>query len=422
MKSRFQSVVLCTLAVPALFIGLASPVGAQALIGSRAPSKSAAAVRTASGTKSTRYSVPLSGDLLDGVSCTSSAGCTAVGYGQTAKGGTFPFADKWTGSAWTSAPSTSLGADPHFGMSAVSCGAPNRCEAVSSYNLATTAKSDQVLLAAGWNGSSWQLQDVPVPAPLINASLNGISCVSAVICEAVGTAETEHDTRSFAASWNGKTWKYQSTELLASGAAPDLDAVSCVSSRDCEAVGQYNNSATGRPVPLAEKWDGASWSVQPSAATSLDTAFLRSVSCTSTEDCEAVGFDFEYKGGGFAEAWNGHIWQHQAVPQPSANATSTVLSGVSCPVSGNCEAVGYAELSTGAEAPIAELWAGSAWQPQSAPYPQGSNPIDLNSVSCAGARSCEAVGEYRQGSSGWHTFAEGWNGSAWTLQATPSVS
>jgi hypothetical protein len=330
-----------------------------------------------------------------------------------------PLGERWDGSAWVVAVlGTTLSNYQHFSMSGVSCGGPRACEAVSSYPLPTT-KSDEVMLAAGWNGSSWQLQDVPVPAPLVNASLDGISCVSVVVCEAVGTAETGHDIRSFAVGWNGKTWKYQSTELLASGASPDLYGVSCVSPGDCEAVGQYNNSATGRPVPLAEKWDGTSWSVQTSATTNLDVALLHAVSCSSPQDREAVGYDFEYKGGGYAEVWNGQVWKHQPVPQPNEQTVATVLNDVSCPVAGPCEAVGYSRLSNGVAELVAESWDGSSWQTQSVRSPQGS-PDELNAVSCTSAKYCEAVGEYRDGSSGWRTFAEGWDGSAWAPQNTPA--
>ena len=184
-------------------------------------------------------------------------------------------------------------------------------------------------------------------------------------------AETALGAGTFAAAWNGKTWKDQSTALIVSGTNPYFYGVSCTSTRDCEAVGQYDSSAAGHAAPLAEKWNGASWTVQPSvdinssANINLDVASLHAVSCTSAEECEAVGFDLEYKGGGFAEVWNGHVWAHQSVPQPDRGATTSVLDGISCTTAGSCEAVGYDLVSGGRDVPLAEYFGGSAWQPQS---------------------------------------------------------
>jgi hypothetical protein len=75
----------------------------------------------------------------------------------------------------------------------------------------------------------------------------------------------------------------------AAGTAFSLTAVSCPSTTDCTAVGQYINSADFAPV-LAEQWNGSSWTMQsipsPSAGQQLDVSGL---SCAATDVCTMVG-------------------------------------------------------------------------------------------------------------------------------------
>src|SRR4051812_14980620 len=81
------------------------------------------------------------------------------------------------------------------------------------------------------------------------------------------------------------TWTMQAAPppLLRNGS---LRGVSCTASSACTAVGSYVDSA-GVGVALAERWDGASWSIQPTA--SIARGGLSGVACTSATDCVAVG-------------------------------------------------------------------------------------------------------------------------------------
>jgi hypothetical protein len=65
--------------------------------------------------------------------------------------------------------------------------------------------------------------------------------------------------------------------------------VACTSANACTAVGAYNTS-TNVPLPLAERWNGSSWTVQPTPTPPNATAsVLQAVSCTSATACTAVG-------------------------------------------------------------------------------------------------------------------------------------
>ena len=89
-----------------------------------------------------------------------------------------------------------------------------------------------------------------------------------------------------------------------------------------------------------------------------------------------------------------------------------MLNGVSCVSSASCEAVGEASGSS-INGTLAEHWDGSAWTVQATPT-SGSDGDALNSVSCVSATRCTAVGEATDA-----TLAETWNGTDWRIQPTP---
>jgi hypothetical protein len=70
--------------------------------------------------------------------------------------------------------------------------------------------------------------------------------------------------------------------------------------------------------------------------------------------------------------------------------------------------------------PLAESWNGTSWTIQRVPSPPGSNTIVLNGVSCTSPSACTAVGEYDTSKGAQPGLAERWNGTSWTVQATPA--
>ena len=68
----------------------------------------------------------------------------------------------------------------------------------------------------------------------------------------------------------------------------DLNGVSCVTASSCKAVGI--EATSGVAHTLIDSWDGTTWSVDPSPNTGTGTNALTSSSCTSTSSCEAVGW------------------------------------------------------------------------------------------------------------------------------------
>ena len=98
--------------------------------------------------------------------------------------------------------------------------------------------------------------------------------------------------------------------------ASELSSTSCPSSASCVAVGRYENSS-GVWVTLAESWNGTEWHAEtPPNPTGTKESVLKSVSCTSSTACIAVG---EYIGTegevALGERWNGIEWSLQSVPE-----------------------------------------------------------------------------------------------------------
>ena len=126
-------------------------------------------------------------------------------------------------------------------------------------------------------------------------------------------------------------WSIQTTPNPAGGSGSILNGVSCTSASACTAVGDYfNGTAT---VTLAERWDGATWSIQhtPNPAGASSYSILQGVSCTSASACTAFGED----GNGttdvtLAERWNGATWSIQHTPNPAAAPGSILVNAVSC--------------------------------------------------------------------------------------------
>jgi hypothetical protein len=119
--------------------------------------------------------------------------------------------------------------------------------------------------------------------------------------------------------WDGSRWRLQATPdpyPVADRAGNTLAAVSCTSSKDGVAVGEYVQRIDYDPasmkelhvgMPLAERWNGVRWSVLPfpSLPTGAQQGALDAVSCTSSSACEAVGAE---RVGLFAERWDARSW------------------------------------------------------------------------------------------------------------------
>jgi hypothetical protein len=308
-----------------------------------------------------------------------------------------------TASGWSIQPTPNPTGVSYSILNGVSCASASACTAVGDYGDGTS----DVTLAEGWSGSTWSIQPTPNPTGGSNVVLSGVSCTSASACTAVGSSYNGTTTVTLAERWNGTTWSIQHTPNPAGASFTFLYGVSCASASSCTAVGDSSSSTTN--VPLAEHWNGTTWSIQhpPNPAGSAGSA-LAGVSCASASACNAVG---DYNNGTtnvtLAEHWNGTKWSIKHTANP-AGGSSIVLSGVSCASASACTAAGSYNNGT-RSVTLAERWNGTGWSIQHTPNPTGAPVSLLNGVSCTSASACTAAGGYNNGTAGV-TLAEGWTG------------
>ena len=259
-----------------------------------------------------------------------------------------------------------------------------------------------LLVAAQAASASWQDRGTPVVPGATVWSLNAVSCTSPSWCMTVGGSDSS-TYPVLSEIRNNATYTLQS---VPDPGGANLSSVSCTSTSACTAVGDYNNGTA--TVTLAERWNGASWSIQPTPNPSGGTnTVLNRVACASSVSCIAVGGSFNGTvETNLAEAWNGASWSIQTTPNVSGQ-TINQLNGLACTATASCIAVGY-DGTGSSQSPLAEAWNGSSWTIQTVPSPGGSSFNPLNGVSCTAATACTAVGA---------GFAERWNGSSWSVQA-----
>jgi hypothetical protein len=273
----------------------------------------------------------------------------------------------------------------------------------------------RVPLAERWNGTTWSVQEPPIPTEATFSSLYGVSCTASTACTSVGFFE-HGGQKALAERWNGSAWSIQEVASPTGAKLTDLRGVSCTSSTACTAVGFFENSS-GKQVPLAEVWNGTSWSAQePPIPTGAKAGSLWGVSCSSSTACIAAG-DFTSSSGinvPLAERWNGASWSVQEPSDPT-EVTRSELEGVSCTSSTACTAVGFYAVKSGEWRPLAERWNGTTWSVQEPPI-IGKETDDLTAVSCTSATACVAVGRFVNNSKDERSVAEMWNGTKWTAE------
>ncbi len=293
------------------------------------------------------------------------------------------------------------------GLYGVSCVSASACVAVG--------ESDLGVLVEQWDGQQWQVQETPNPPDL--SGLSGVSCVSASDCVAVGGIGFGFGLTQLVERWNGQQWQRQQAPTPGASA---LGGVSCVSASVCVTAGWTLELASG---VLVERWDGRQWQRQqaphqlppPTFKGPVYSFGLSGVSCVSARDCVAVGNGVT-KSGVLVERWDGRRWRVQYAPGPehSKYPNESELSGVSCVSASDCVAVGSSGLSSESRV-LVERWDGRRWQVQPAPKPKGSG---LSDVSCVSASACVAVGSSRV-SSETRVLVERWDGRRWEVQPAP---
>lgn len=339
--------------------------------------------------------------------------------------------------------------------------------------LAATLAAVLPAAAAPVAGPIWSAS-TPTVAGASITSLVGVTCVTSSDCWAVGNrfkTSSSHSGPALIEHYNGHGWNAVAAAPAQAGTLDQLSGVSCLSATNCWAVGQRSGTHAGNllehygahggwtavasPAPqgalgavACEPSIGQCWAVGSSnnltrvvtfhlvngswhyvvaaPAAALSFAQASGVACATPDDCLLVGFATPVHGVGYAvaERWNGVSWKRIAVPgQLSAGGS---LAGVTCRPGHSptvCWAVGQTEANGSGLRPIrplVERWNGIAFSLVSSPLGGSGDYPELEAVGCGAANSCQAVGSRGSGQDEALVLTEGWNGSAWSKETSPS--
>ncbi len=326
---------------------------------------------------------------------------------------------------WSIVTSANTSSSQNNGLNDVTCVSANDCWAVGSY---TNSNNQSQTLIEHYDGTAWSIVDSPNTSPLRPNVLNGVTCVSANNCWAVGDSLTQDALgdlfdQTLIEHYDGTTWSIVTSPNVSSNQVNILNDVTCTSATDCWAVGSFYvmvgivvNSQT-----LVEHYDGMLWSIavspnNPPTGTGASLwNVLTSVTCPSANNCWAVGY--YYNGTVYqtlVEQYAGTAWSIVTSPN-SRSSQWNQLSHVTCASTTTCWAAGF--VSTGQT--LTEKYDGTAWSLVT-PKADTSQPGVLYGVACANATDCWAVGNKSSQTLTEHYDGTACSGTAWTVASSPN--
>ena len=335
-----------------------------------------------------------SASVLSAVSCRPDGTCMAVGtFFKGPHGDQFALAERRDGSTWSIEPTPTAAVDYTL-LSGVSCPGPASCVAVG---YTVSSRTDPVVrgLAEVWAGGAWTVEPVPLPPGATWVELSDVSCPALHDCVAVGgyiKNQVSGEEQPLAEQWDGSSWSVLAAPNPHAENGSSLSAVDCPAPGSCEAVGDYDYADVGQSL-MAYSYDGTAWTAQkPVNPVGQEFNAGNSVSCAGPGACTAVGIWTGTFARPLAEYWDASAWSRQTVA-PIAKAVTAELTGVSCAELTACTAVGDAanDQNDNPTYPVAESWAGTSWQLAVTPEPAGTSAA-LTGVSCVTASTCVAVG------------------------------
>jgi len=332
---------------------------------------------------------------------------------------------------WTVVPSVNPSATT---LNAVSARTATDAWAVGQFPGAGEDAGAQIF-AERWNGTQWQ-QAPTTNIVRQNERLLGVSASGPNDAWAVGNTNAlnaaSHDT--LAAHWDGTAWTIVPTPAAASGGRlASLDDVADFGPANAWAVGQGKDAR-----PLAEHWDGTAWSVVPvpvpavPSGTSFANAVLSRISAVSATDIWAVGTTTAIQNVNkavtrftLAMHYNGTAW---SIVKTANTAEPTGLNGVTAISANNAWAVGngfnnvHDVTASVANKAVIEHWNGTAWSIVASP----AGLISVDRISAASATDIWASGQApRQTIAGTPVPVARtlhWNGTAWSAMPGPTAS
>ena len=333
------------------------------------------------------FSYPLAIADLEGVSCSSSSTCEAVGR---TIGSSVALRTTDAGRNWT------RGLLP-IGASAVACPSSSMCLVAGTAS--TRPLPPGAIAVTNDAGGSWS----SVALGSASTTLSNIACPSTTVCEVTGQGPGR--AVAFRTANGGATWTAESLPETDG----DVDGLSCPSVSACYVL--FNSNDVYSAFVTTD--GGGRWRTSVLSRPATGVHQISGISCPSVSTCVTAG-DSEGPGDGrgdfgftFKTTDGGRSWLGSTV----RNYRGTP-SAIGCVSSSVCEMVGYSRLNEGGIA-VRTTDGGAEWRRTLFPYPVG----ELMGVACATASSCVAIASLQSYGAAVVDTANG--GTSWVTGGLP---
>jgi hypothetical protein len=312
---------------------------------------------------------------------------------------------------------------------------------------AQTGQTSQTARIVQTAQTSWTITPGPTSGYGVLRSVYAISPTDAV---AVGVQDSSSSSQAevLVEQWNGSSWQVEQVPTV-SQFPNQLFSVSGTSAGDIWAVGDTQTAAGGNYAPEAPvimHYNGSSWTTASSPSTGSSFSRLQTVKAFGPDDAWASGFSLNSNATATTEFtlhWNGTSWSQATLP----DATMQVVGGtssddvwfmsstaawhyngstftqVSGPVSHTVTAIsptdawGVATVDGTVEL---NQYNGTAWSTVTS-LPSSDS---INGLTALSADDVWAVGDesLSSGGGGEQTLTMNWNGSTWSTVSSPTGS
>ncbi len=281
------------------------------------------------------------------------------------------------------------------------------------------------LAAGGHTGlNGWTAAQAPKGSTSQTGQLLSVACSSATNCTAVGTSGR---SALLIARGRQRPWFQAAVPVpVASVDSARLVSVACPAASVCVAVGRYSSS--GRQQGLLLSGHGTTWTATraplPAGAAASPQASVLAVACATSSACVAVG---QYAGASsdYALLLTGHgsSWAGRRAPLPAdaAGRPAAVLDSIACASASACTAVGSYRDEAGNRQGMLVTGHGNSWTATRSPLPASATVPGamLSAVTCPLTTECVAVGSFSADAQG---FMVSGTGTAWTAAQIPPPS
>ena len=319
---------------------------------------------------------------LGAVSCPTARRCWAVGVAgpnppTTPAGAAVIVVTTDGGTSWN-AQDVAGGSTPE--LSGVACPTSTQCMAVGSNG--SSLPGSGVVVTTDDAGRTWS----PAAAPPNILAIVAVECTSPADCTLIASSGTS--TWSAHSDDFGTSWQQGGNLPTSFQAGNDL---TCVTGGDCLVAGYVPTSnGHGQGAVAVSSDDGGTWTL---ATVPSGTGILRSTACLSASECLAAGSTsttvsdvVPAKGELLRSADGGNTWTPSSSPVPVED-----VYGLACPSAQLCAMVGtywvgYPAAPAGAVAQSGD--GGTVFRLSTAAY----IPSTLTGLSCPTSAACLAVG------------------------------